>query len=516
MTDATLSVLLVDDDKTQYEMVSDYLQLPHANGISYFVDWAANFEEGMHSITTKHYDVCLVDYELGNKSGLDFIRTVTEQKLGTPLILLTGHGSFRVDLEAMQAGAVDYLDKTALRANTLERSIRYATENQRLLEKERRQRTITEVLLDTALALNSSFDFDEVLDRILSNTEHVIPHQASNIALIEDKKVNVVRLRGYPDERQRKIAEAVQFTVTDSRIYQQMMITKTPLLINDVNNFEGWRKIPGRESVRSYMGVPIIIHEEVIGFLNFDGYQQGAFTEEYAHYSHIFATQAAQAIRNTRAYQQAQALAAAHERQRLARDLHDAVSQTLFSASVIAQTLPRLIDQDPAEVRSGLDELNRLNRSALAEMRTLLVELRPQSLIETDLRTLIRYLINAFTSRASIEVESRINYSIVLPEEVHIVFYRIVQEALNNIQKYAQARNVSVELVQINGHLQLRIEDDGIGFDPRKVSTGHLGLKIMQERAQSINAKLQVLSNVKGGTTIQLTWATNHGEVRND
>ena len=516
MAQKVLHILMVDDTRSQYEMVDDFLQFVTTSEIKYIVEWASTYGRGIELIHDKTYDVCLIDYELGDRTGLEFIKHVVEHEIPVPMILLTGHGSYKVDLEAMQAGAVDYLDKINLKSDTLERSIRYATQNQRMLDREREQRTITEALLDTALALNSSLEFDEVLERILSNMKHVIPHDAANILLIEDQMANLARYRGYTDEQVANIDELLDHKVTEIPSFKQMLQTQQPILENDIASSEPWVSIKGAKDFKAYLGVPIVIHEEVIGFLNFDGNSKNQFTEEHAHYAQIFAQQAAQAIRNTQALQQAKVLAATQTRQRLARDLHDAVSQTLFSSSVIAQTLPRFIETDPEQVKDGLEDLYRLNRGALAEMRTLLVELRPQALIDTDLPTLIRNLVNAFNSRSQTSVESRINYTDTLPEDIHIAFYRIAQESLNNIQKYAQASHVTIDLIQSNSHLDLRIADNGIGFDTQAVPPGHYGLKIMKERANDIGGELIVESVIGSGTTIQLVWHMNNGGNHHD
>jgi len=506
MADRVVHILMVDDSPTQYRMVVDFLEVAKTQATEYQVEWASNYEEGVASISSDSYDVCLVDYELGNDNGLDYIAYVAKNYPHVPTILLTGQGNYAVDLRAMEAGAVDYLDKTLLKPNVLERSIRYATENQRMLERERQQRAVAEALLDIALTLNSTLEFDDVLERILANMQNVIPHDSSNILLLEDGKGSVVRHRGYDPIYLDGLMSSLEAQVLQLPTFQEMLKTQQPLVVNDISIADSWTDLYDTNHMRSYLGVPIVIHEEVIGFLNFDGTKTSMFTDEHVYYAQLFAQQAGQAIRNTRAYQQAQVLAATQERQRLARDLHDAVSQTLFSASVIAQTLPRFLDNNPDDVRDGLQELNRLNRGALAEMRTLLVELRPQALIETDLPTLIRNLIHAFSSRSDAEVESRINYNATLPEDVHIAVYRIAQEALNNIKKYAEATQVNIDLVQRNSHLELRIADNGKGFDIGNIPAGHLGLKIMKERATDIEGDLTVDSKIGQGTVIELIW----------
>ena len=202
-------------------------------------------------------------------------------------------------------------------------------------------------------------------------------------------------------------------------------------------------------------------------------------------------------------------LAAAKERQRLARDLHDAVSQTLFSVSLMAEVLPRIYERDPEQGRQRLEELRQLTRGALAEMRMLLLELRPAALAETSLADLLRQLSEAVVGRARIPVELDVDSTRELPPDVAVAMYRIAQEALNNVVKHAGAEQVLVSLR--DGHddggdlLELVITDDGCGFDVAAGSSGRLGLGIMAERAQSIGAQLK-LSSSDDGTCVRAIW----------
>ena len=166
-----------------------------------------------------------------------------------------------------------------------------------------------------------------------------------------------------------------------------------------------------------------------------------------------FADQAAIAIENARLYEEAHQVAASQERSRLARDLHDAVTQTLFSASLIAEVLPGLWENDPAEGRQLLGELRQLTRGALAEMRTLLLELRPAALVEANLGDLLRQLAESVSGRSGIPVAVSLEGCPVpdLPAEVHVALYRIAQEALNNVVKHAQAHRVEIRLGLLAG-----------------------------------------------------------------
>ena len=197
------------------------------------------------------------------------------------------------------------------------------------------------------------------------------------------------------------------------------------------------------------------------------------------------------------------------ERTRLARDLHDAVTQTLFSTTLIADVLPDLWTMNPAEGQRRLAELRQMTRGALAEMRTLLVELRPNALVEAPLPTLLRQLIEAMVSRSRIAIQLSAEGERKLPPDVQVGLYRIAQEALNNVVKHAKASQ-AVATLRLDDVVRLTIADDGAGFDPGTVTADHLGLRIMRERAEAIGAQLSVYSEPGDGTQVSVLWGVTH------
>jgi PAS domain S-box-containing protein len=198
--------------------------------------------------------------------------------------------------------------------------------------------------------------------------------------------------------------------------------------------------------------------------------------------------------------------AAAAERNRLARDLHDAVSQTLFSTSVIAEVLPRLWERNPEEGRKGLEEVRQLTRGALAEMRTLLLELRPSTLVEAELGDLLHQLAESISGRSRMPVTVNVEGQCALPPEVKVSLYRIVQEALNNVARHAGASQANVKLLCEPGQIALSISDNGRGFDPAAVLPDSLGLGIMRERAKNIGASFTIKGRIGGSTEVMAIW----------
>jgi nitrate/nitrite-specific signal transduction histidine kinase len=272
-----------------------------------------------------------------------------------------------------------------------------------------------------------------------------------------------------------------------------------------------------RLGIRQVVYVPISTKGHELGFFILAKRDPAGWTAEERTLLGSIGKQIGVAVENAHLYEQAGQTAILSERNRLARELHDAVTQTLFSASLIADVTPVIWKRSPEEGLQHLEELRQLTRGALAEMRTLLLEMRPESLERTDLKTLITQLADAFVGRVRIPVDLQISGNGELSQEAKIVFYRVAQEALNNIAKHSGARHVSLRLDWGPQEFHLFIQDDGLGFDPGAIPSGHMGVAIMRERAASIGASLTVESQPGQGTTVKLSREfTADGEAVSD
>ncbi|NLF00701.1 MAG: GAF domain-containing sensor histidine kinase, partial [Anaerolineales bacterium] len=260
------------------------------------------------------------------------------------------------------------------------------------------------------------------------------------------------------------------------------------------------------EGIRSSIHVPVHVDGEVFGIFNAAFDTPHAFGADEQRLFVALAQRGALAIENAQLYEQAQELAVVAERQRLARDLHDAVTQTLFSASLIAEVLPRIWSHSPEEGMQRLEEVRQMTRGALAEMRTLLLELRPTALMEADLGGLLRQLAEAINGRARVPVAVEVEGECTCAPQVKVALYRIAQEALNNVAKHANATEARVSLRCGPEGMELHISDDGRGFDLESVPPDHLGLTIMRERADAIGADLTIESISEAGTTVTVVW----------
>jgi len=225
------------------------------------------------------------------------------------------------------------------------------------------------------------------------------------------------------------------------------------------------------------------------------------------------ALQTALAVENAELRRRVHLSAIEGERTRLLRELHDSVSQALFSANLIADALPRIWDDHPQEARTGLEEIRRLSRSALLEMRGLLLDLGPVALSEQPLDVLLTSLADSLASRSQIAIGRTLEAPHPMPQQVKLNLYRIAEEALSNAVKHSRATHIAIALTSTETGIELCISDKGRGFEPDTVSPGYLGLVIMRGRARDIGARLFIDSDRTSGTSVKASWDPEMGEA---
>lgn len=390
------------------------------------------------------------------------------------------------------------------------------TEPVRTEMAEREQRTLAEALSDSAVALTSTLDLDEVLDRILENVRYVVPHDTAKILLIDDKIARVVRVSGHNNHDPVDVRLGVKLNIEEETYLRYMYDTGNPIAIHDIQIDSDWAYLPGDERLHACVSAPIRLQAETIGFINLLSEEIGTLKSNHAERLQLFSAQAAIAIQNARLYEQSRELVAVEERQRLARDLHDAVSQSLFSASVIAQSIPRLWQKNPEKVLPQLHYLDDLTQSALTEMRMLLMELRPEALRDVPLGELMNRLAAALKTRKQIAITTTFDAMPEVPLDLKIALYRIAQEALNNVSKHSQATEAHLSLTYKEDNLTLEIQDNGMGFEKEDTGLTHYGLNIMRERAEEIGGELLIESYPNKGTCVMVKLSTDTVSSRSE
>lgn len=363
------------------------------------------------------------------------------------------------------------------------------------------------ILYQSAQAISqASLDPEQIYAEIRSAIAHLMPARVVVITLIDETKQAAEDVY-LADKTGRRTGRRYPL---DHSFAGYMLGRDASVRIDDFAafpqsgfTFELFGDLPDTKS-----GVATLLRssEQVIGLVFVQSYARSAYTEEDEEALKLLAAHAAVALENARRHQQVRALAASEERTRLARELHDAVTQTLYSASLLAEALPAVWQRNASEGAQNLGNLRQLVRGALAEMRTLLFELRPAALVATDLDTLLRQLGDVLTGHTRIPVEVTIAGTTHIPTDVKIAIYRIAQEAFNNIAKHAGATTVCVMLNATPGQLCLTVRDDGRGFDITTLSGEHMGVQIMAERAAGIGAQLRINSAPRQGTEVSISW----------
>ncbi len=323
----------------------------------------------------------------------------------------------------------------------------------RMLEQrvdERTQELTT--LLGISRDISASRDLIVVLDRMLERLKTVVDYRGFAILAEEDGKWRILDqdwpfLPAEPDP--------IELSSSQVREIVNEFAQEGPIQLRDADldkaNGSGFGALVTRLSggdtpnIRCWLGVPLFEKESIFGALVL-GFDEAGASEDQVKLIVASTNQLAIAIENNHLYQQIRDSVMSEERNRLARDLHDSVTQVLFSATLLADVLPQIWRRNPEQGLQKLDKLRQLTRGALAEMRTMLLELRPAAVVNTPMGDLLAQLAEAVTSRTGLSFQLLVEQIPPLPENVQINIYRIAQEALNNVVKHAQARSVIVIL----------------------------------------------------------------------
>ena len=394
-------------------------------------------------------------------------------------------------------------------------------EMERRREAERRRR-IADGLAGVVAALNSNQPLNQVLDQIALQARQLLDNQAVAVVRRQggDETLVIEAAHGLPETYDRDVDN-----LPGSAFLRQAVRTRQPVAVPNLLALaaDGDHLLPPAPAAepdlqyRALLAVPIVVKDESHGAIVLYYLEPRIFSEEEVELAAIFSDQAALAIENDRLLDQIREAAASAERGRLARDLHDSVTQSLFSANLVAEVLPRVWKRDPDEALAGVEEVRALVRGALFEMRTMLLELRPQALLETRLEDLLRQLTEAVMGRSQIRPVLHFEPIPDLPPNVHLTFYRVAQEALHNAVKHARTGEVIVSLraspslssstpAGWQGRVILHVSDEGPGFDADEGEPGQLGLVIMRERAEAVGALLTIEGQSGRGTQVTLVW----------
>jgi signal transduction histidine kinase len=405
------------------------------------------------------------------------------------------------------------LDELARQAGQAAHAVQLTADLQRSheqLEQRVKERTRElSSLLEISHTVASTLQLKPLLGLILDQLKLVIETTGSSILTVEGE--NLVFLDSRSPVAQEHLTQLC-FPIRNLGLIWETLSSRESILIPDILEdtplAQTLRLAMGdlRETtfyyVHAWMAVPLILRGQVIGMLVLTSHEKQAFTQHHAALALSIANQAAVAIENARLYEQAQELAALEERQKLARELHDSVSQILYSISLCVHTARTLLDRDPRLVAEPLDDVLSLAKSGLAEMRALIFELRPESLEKEGLVSALIKQTEALRARHDVRIETDLCGEPELPLKAKQELYRVVQEALQNTIKHARANQVNLRLAQMDEAIVLEVQDNGVGFDPQGSFPGHLGLLSMRERLNNLGGVLSIDSIPGQGTMI--------------
>jgi PAS domain S-box-containing protein len=381
-----------------------------------------------------------------------------------------------------------------------------------LLEQRVEERTRElSTLLEVSHTVASTLKLQPLLALILDQLKAVINYSSASICIINGGEANVVDCRC---QQPTQLSPLHRFSVQQADQLMEILGRREPIIIADMQeetpltrawlSMVGTMPEPNFFSCRhtSLMAVPLMPKEQVIGILTLTAQEPQYFTPHYAALALAFANQVAIALENAQLYEQAHKWAAMEERQRLARELHDSVSQALYGIALGAHTARALLDRDPRQVIEPLNHVLSLSEAALVEMRALIFELRPDSLEREGLVGALAQQAAAIQARHRLVVSTAFCGEPAQPVKIKQELYRVAQEALQNTVKHAHASTVELRLSETEAQLVLEVCDDGVGFDPDGSFPGHLGLQSMRERITGLGGTLQIQSAVGAGTSI--------------
>jgi signal transduction histidine kinase len=359
---------------------------------------------------------------------------------------------------------------------------------------------------DAVLAVAAELSVEEVLQRLVDSARELAGARYAALGLPDgDGGFRQFLTSGMSDA----LVASLGPLPRQHGVLGAMLETRAPYRTTDIHDhprFQGWWP-RGHPDMRSFLGVPIVAPQGVIGaFYLTQRIGAPDFSAEDEELIGLLAAHAAIAIANARLHEESDELSILAERNRLALDLHDAVSQKLFGLVLNAEAAGTLLERDPAAARDQVRKLQGLAQEALDELRSLVFELRPPDLAKDGLCGTLRKHVEVLRRLQQQQIDLDVDDELPADPTRDGEILRIAQEALHNALRHAEARHVAVRLHAEDGRLLLEVEDDGVGFEPdeARLRSRRLGLTSMEERAQRLGGRLEIRSARGSGTTVRL------------
>jgi signal transduction histidine kinase len=383
---------------------------------------------------------------------------------------------------------------------TLTNSMTVALESARLFAITQHRAEQFRVLAEVSQHIISLASVDELLNRITLLVKNAFGYIHVGIGLVKGDQVVSKAEVGAFEEAYRSISIPI-----GEGIWGQVAQKGEPIISDHVNGKQEHQYMHGI-GIHSHLCVPLKIKDKVIGVMSAASDHAEAFDQSDETILQTLANQVSVAIDNARLYEKARHLAVLDERQRLGRELHDSVTQSLYGISLYAQAATGKIAVDQLDqAKEYLDDIQNTAQESLADMRLLIFELRPPILDKEGLISALQNRLMSVENRAQIKSNIKSNLTSRLPTNIEEGLYQIAREALNNVIKHAHAKNILINVQQVHKFVSMKISDDGVGFEPENAcGQGCLGLVNMRELAQSQGWQFLIESSPGNGAQIQV------------
>jgi PAS domain S-box-containing protein len=537
-------ILLIDDDQEDYLIVSD--MLAESENIRFELSWAQSYEAGLKAISRREHDVYLLDYFMGSHNGLDLLKQAVEGGCKAPIIFLTAHGNYAVDLKAMEAGASDYLVKGEFTAPILERSIRYSITSKHIeeelkqhrsnLEELVRQRTIqhAEARADAERRAREAEGRQAILEALL---EHI----PIGIILVDSPGLRVQALSRYAVNMMGKCETGVtgwqslthlDFSLEELwpkgfGLFEQIrdgalsgkvspnqehlfkaggeeifpVLASAGPIRDSLGRITGavaaWRDISELKRIEEELriardGLELRVQQRTLALAE--------TLEELKESREEMKLLASQLLR-----------AQEDERKRIAREIHDSIGSSLSAVKFCVEHVASQLGDNPKVIQSFTGLSTALGQ-AIDDSRRIMTDLRPSILDDVGIIATIGWFCRGFGdiyAGISVQRDMRLDESDV-PENLKIIIFRIIQEAMNNSAKHSRAEKILLRLSREKGSILLNIADNGVGFDLTTVAScgqsAKFGLTSMRERAELSGGEFDIESSRGKGTRISARW----------
>lgn len=525
MTDKQINILLIEDDPGDADLLQKILSATKAHQFS--LEVSTDLHNSLERLALGQIDVVLLDLSLPDSQGLDTFTQVYAQAPDIPIVVLSGLDDETIAVKAVQIGAQDYLVKDKVDNHLLVRSLRYAIERKRtekeivrLYKAERARYRETEALRQAALTLAATTDLNQVLEYILVQLQKVVPYDSASVMLLIEDKLNIVAQHGL--RLGRKAFIPMQLDTLPH--VQEMLKQNQPIIIPNTALDSRWQRLTTAEAARCWLGVPLLVQDQIIGLLNLNKKEVDTYTKRDAELALAFASHGAIAIKNAQLFEQVRAgrerlqnLSAQlvevqeSERRHIARELHDEIGQVLTGLKLLLEmsmaSSAQLTESRLKQALTLVDELT-------ARVQEMSLNLRPSMLDDLGVVPTLAWHFQRYSAQTDIEVIFKyIGSERRFPPNIETAIYRITQEALTNVARYAKVKEVIVTLWAEQNNLRLQVVDQGVGFNVKSALSTNAsnGLTGMIERAALLGGQLTIESTKGVGTSLIIDFPLESG-----